>query len=111
MHVVGRHQDEAALDLARIEIADQLPDHDRPFMLVAMVAALDDHRRAGAVGDHRQRHPGDPPGVLLRRVRDHQRSEEHTSELQSLMRLSYAVFCLKKKTSQTLIRQTASENN
>src|SRR3546814_1883072 len=29
------------------------------------------------------------------------RSEEHTSELQSLMRLSYAVFCLKKKTKQT----------
>src|SRR3546814_5202180 len=27
-----------------------------------------------------------------------QRSEEHTSELQSLMRISYAVFCLKKKT-------------
>src|SRR3546814_6739923 len=29
--------------------------------------------------------------------RDQQRSEEHTSELQSLMRISYAVFCLKKK--------------
>src|SRR3546814_8944986 len=29
-----------------------------------------------------------------------QRSEEHTSELQSLMRISYAVFCLKKKTKQ-----------
>src|SRR3546814_6617118 len=28
------------------------------------------------------------------------RSEEHTSELQSLMRISYAVFCLKKKTKQ-----------
>src|SRR3546814_10913718 len=28
------------------------------------------------------------------------RSEEHTSELQSLMRISYAVFCLKKKKSQ-----------
>src|SRR3546814_7779284 len=28
------------------------------------------------------------------------RSEEHTSELQSLMRISYAVFCLKKKTSK-----------
>src|SRR3546814_3446705 len=28
------------------------------------------------------------------------RSEEHTSELQSLMRISYAVFCLKKKTDQ-----------
>src|SRR3546814_1745587 len=30
-----------------------------------------------------------------------QRSEEHTSELQSLMRISYAVFCLKKKNTQT----------
>src|SRR3546814_7018086 len=29
------------------------------------------------------------------------RSEEHTSELQSLMRISYAVFCLKKKTNNT----------
>src|SRR3546814_8136143 len=34
-------------------------------------------------------------GVL--RQRFHHRSEEHTSELQSLMRISYAVFCLKKK--------------
>src|SRR3546814_7575346 len=29
------------------------------------------------------------------------RSEEHTSELQSLMRISYAVFCLKKKTTKS----------
>src|SRR3546814_5877457 len=39
----------------------------------------------------------------LRRVGDElgarARSEEHTSELQSLMRISYAVFCLKKKTN------------
>src|SRR3546814_2952752 len=33
-----------------------------------------------------------------RRARGLPRSEEHTSELQSLMRISYAVFCLKKKT-------------
>src|SRR3546814_7364615 len=32
------------------------------------------------------------------------RSEEHTSELQSLMRISYAVFCLKKKTKQHNVR-------
>src|SRR3546814_7116640 len=32
---------------------------------------------------------------------DDARSEEHTSELQSLMRISYAVFCLKKKKKQT----------
>src|SRR3546814_8924915 len=34
------------------------------------------------------------------------RSEEHTSELQSLMRISYAVFCLKKKKKITHITQT-----
>src|SRR3546814_8986003 len=34
------------------------------------------------------------------------RSEEHTSELQSLMRISYAVFCLKKKKNQTVISNT-----
>src|SRR3546814_2910517 len=33
--------------------------------------------------------------------RTSKRSEEHTSELQSLMRISYAVFCLKKKTTKT----------
>src|SRR3546814_4498251 len=37
----------------------------------------------------------------LERDIDLGRSEEHTSELQSLMRISYAVFCLKKKTIQT----------
>src|SRR3546814_2369644 len=36
--------------------------------------------------------PARPAGSVTRR-----RSEEHTSELQSLMRISYAVFCLKKK--------------
>src|SRR3546814_4672458 len=34
------------------------------------------------------------------------RSEEHTSELQSLMRISYAVFCLKKKTTRKTETQT-----
>src|SRR3546814_9933680 len=34
------------------------------------------------------------------------RSEEHTSELQSLMRISYAVFCLKKKKNQTTKQPT-----
>src|SRR3546814_1224925 len=35
--------------------------------------------------------------LLHRAIGDQLRSEEHTSELQSLMRISYAVFCLKKK--------------
>src|SRR3546814_1126362 len=37
---------------------------------------------------------------LVRAIRGADRSEEHTSELQSLMRISYAVFCLKKKTTR-----------
>src|SRR3546814_1381024 len=37
---------------------------------------------------------------------DGDRSEEHTSELQSLMRISYAVFCLKKKNKLTLCHTT-----
>src|SRR3546814_5239287 len=37
------------------------------------------------------------------------RSEEHTSELQSLMRISYAVFCLKKKTHQTTTTVTKTQ--
>src|SRR3546814_5139691 len=36
-----------------------------------------------------------------------QRSEEHTSELQSLMRISYAVFCLKKKTQHNKTNRTS----
>src|SRR3546814_1874347 len=46
--------------------------------------------------------PGKPDAGQQQNTFDHlgykdQRSEEHTSELQSLMRISYAVFCLKKK--------------
>src|SRR3546814_2116950 len=40
----------------------------------------------------------------------HMRSEEHTSELQSLMRISYAVFCLKKKTHKAGIIQKKRPN-
>src|SRR3546814_4859675 len=54
---------------------------------------------------HREPDPGDGcgptdmcPGHSLRQSTGREpRSEEHTSELQSLMRISYAVFCLKKK--------------
>src|SRR3546814_4121131 len=38
-------------------------------------------------------------------VDEHLRSEEHTSELQSLMRISYAVFCLKKKKTKNNTNQ------
>src|SRR3546814_5342475 len=58
------------------------------------------HSCSGASGLHRRgklqlqdRHPA-------------WRSEEHTSELQSLMRISYAVFCLKKKKNKQQIKQS-----
>ena len=73
--VVGRHQDEASLDLARVEVADQLADGDRPLIFVAVIAALDDDGRPLAVGDHRNRHAGDAPGVVVGRVRDHDEAD------------------------------------
>src|SRR3546814_8111687 len=55
---------------------------------------------------------------LLEKYREtalEERSEEHTSELQSLMRISYAVFCLKKKTkhnkTHTRIRTNIDRTN
>src|SRR3546814_10009211 len=45
-------------------------------------------------------------GNLVRPPRPFDRSEEHTSELQSLMRISYAVFCLKKKKKDSNYRPT-----
>src|SRR3546814_3083531 len=44
------------------------------------------------------------------RGKDLKRSEEHTSELQSLMRISYAVFCLKKKKRDNKHRQRVEEH-
>src|SRR3546814_7391138 len=67
-------------------------------------------RAADGVSD-RPAHPvpGDPVHDNRRGRPGNRRSEEHTSELQSLMRISYAVFCLKKKkhsTQCTYIRTT-----
>src|SRR3546814_1900106 len=47
-----------------------------------------------------------PLAIGVRMSRMLLRSEEHTSELQSLMRISYAVFCLKKKKEKKYERQT-----
>src|SRR3546814_3830361 len=44
--------------------------------------------------------------LASRRAHANSRSEEHTSELQSLMRISYAVFCLKKKKQIRILNDT-----
>src|SRR3546814_1806118 len=64
-----------------------------------LLAAVRDDDQLRAVAAARPEHPRRADGEREAR-RDHRRrprSEEHTSELQSLMRISYAVFCLKKK--------------
>src|SRR3546814_8892747 len=77
-------------DLRFDKVSDAHLGHDRDrhcgndFPDHARIAHAGDTSIAANVGGHTfQRHDG--------------RSEEHTSELQSLMRISYAVFCLKKK--------------
>src|SRR3546814_6824075 len=66
-----------------------------------VVTAVDDD--AGDVGDL--------AGVAQQLVveLEEARSEEHTSELQSLMRISYAVFCLKKKTEKHKTQTTQAD--
>src|SRR3546814_6579912 len=73
--------------------------------------------RWGSVRTKRGRGPGHSPRRRRRRAhpcRAAPRSEEHTSELQSLMRISYAVFCLKKKKKKmktTTEEQIANDSN
>src|SRR3546814_7900951 len=58
-----------------------------------------------------QRHPlTSAAAAPARRGRRCARSEEHTSELQSLMRISYAVFCLKKKNTPNTQSDTYKEH-
>src|SRR3546814_6259310 len=58
---------------------------------------------AGSVRNKRTFSPSSRAGSLI-----DVRSEEHTSELQSLMRISYAVFCLKKKINNSLLLNTSN---
>src|SRR3546814_1609482 len=113
-----------------IEVADELLGADREGLVdfpdvdvVLGQAGLFEHllRRGNRGVEHQRRIVADigigddasprlepvPVGIILRgdeqcgRAVDDTRSEEHTSELQSLMRTSYDVFCLKKKKQQT----------
>src|SRR3546814_3682350 len=58
---------------------------------------VSDGERLAIIGQHRSGRHRLGLTEALDQANARQRSEEHTSELQSLMRISYAVFCLKKK--------------
>src|SRR3546814_1270808 len=70
---------------------------------------LGDLPMAGAGADVDDAGPGDQRAAQRARHRQ-ARSEEHTSELQSLMRTSYAGFCLKKKTTALETPNTSDPN-
>src|SRR3546814_6450797 len=116
MRISDWSSDVCSSDLQTFPLADRIVDKalvpakhpaidmdDRPAF-VGIGPDLAHNARIVAIGDETdvlavrlQRHG------KIKRFRNfpHLRSEEHTSELQSLMRISYAVFCLKKKTTNT----------
>src|SRR3546814_7065994 len=83
---------------------------DTLFPYTTLFRSLHQHairwlRARGIEGFHRK---------VVKQSQEHQegpwsRSEEHTSELQSLMRISYAVLCLKKKNQRPLKRQKCTD--
>src|SRR3546814_6511591 len=79
---------------------------DTLFPYTTLFRSIDTMRSGGAGGQHVNKTESAirithvPSGIVVKCQAD--RSEEHTSELQSLMRISYAVFCLKKKRKNKL---------
>src|SRR3546814_9190233 len=83
------------------------PANRHPRVLLSGIQRLEEHPPQGGFSfAPTLQKAGPSPGASrlplpLRRRGAGSRSEEHTSELQSLMRISYAVFCLKKKKKHT----------
>src|SRR3546814_2655572 len=75
---------------------------------LGVAALLDDAPVVHHVDDVGRDHGGEAVGDDEGGAPADQRSEEHTSELQSLMRISYAVFCLKKKKQTKSLNQSIS---
>src|SRR3546814_10503817 len=95
------HQDQAAMvRQAQVRRRDSERGDDQRGFDAARQRRLEQGRR------RRYR----PAGAGCR-LCGHGRSEEHTSELQSLMRISYAVFCLKKKKPTTTTKNTTKVQN
>src|SRR3546814_3499623 len=98
MRISDWSSDVCSSDLALVRLADRLGDRAELVggILVKLVFVVDARDRA--VG----RNVYDIHLVDVKNsAASVARSEEHTSELQALMRISYAVFCLKKKNKQT----------
>src|SRR3546814_4713872 len=85
---------------------DRLPGEPTSLIITRCGRQLGDHPPVGNRLRCKSTERSDLSQRLSERLRqvhliEEERSEEHTSELQSLMRISYAVFCLNKKTQNT----------
>src|SRR3546814_4990939 len=112
MRISDWSSDVCSSDLGRMLLSEVLPRHPNvPFSLLNKVLTK---KEITELIDIVYRHCGQKDTVIFcDRIMalgfgyackaGISRSEEHTSELQSLMRISYAVFCLKKKTQRTYI--------
>src|SRR3546814_5055182 len=91
--------------MAAFDLSDADLDRIDDWFATACIAWGEDEAHREAVGVGRWREHSFAFGLdrLLLGYATGDRSEEHTSELQSLMRISYAVFCLKKKNTHTAI--------
>src|SRR3546814_8893679 len=97
-HSVGLHQQfHDAQRRAFVAIGQIAPELQQDSFAIADHGFVDAIEMQGAEGVAVECGHGD---MKMRQGFDSSRSEEHTSELQSLMRISYAVFCLKKKTQK-----------
>src|SRR3546814_989530 len=83
--------------------SSDLPAHDCRFRLFDIVRRVAIVCREYPIPTFPLRHPLDQLHNIPLAVPQCERSEEHTSELQSLMRISYAVFCLKKTHNKHVI--------
>src|SRR3546814_5034793 len=104
---IGDLADAVHATAGRAQAIEQGRRRWRGRVIVAVVAALE----AGRIGADERPCDDAADAVfvhILARDLAQARSEEHTSELQSLMRISYAVFCLKKKKTKT---KTSSNNS
>src|SRR3546814_8162774 len=102
MNKLDMVDDAELLDLVELEVRELLssydfPGDDIPVVRGSALAALEG-REDGTIGKAAILELMKAVDEYIPQPERPKRSEEHTSELQSLMRISYAVFCLKKNT-------------